>query len=72
MYKTTSTDAEGRFEVKSLPPGDYKIFALEGFEKDAWFDPEFFKPYEERGLTIKVGEGRVFTLETPLSVVKQQ
>ncbi len=72
MYKTTSTDAEGRFEVKGLPPGDYKIFALEGFEKDAWLDPEFFKPYEERGLSIKVGEGRVFTLETPLSVVRQQ
>ena len=72
MYKTTSTDAEGRFEVKGLPPGDYKIFALEGFEKDAWLDPEFFKPYEERGLSLKVGEGRVFTLETPLSVVRQQ
>jgi hypothetical protein len=72
MYKTTSTDADGRFEVKGLPPGDYKIFALEGFEKDAWLDPEFFKPYEERGLSIKVGEGRVFTLETPLSVVRQQ
>jgi len=72
MYKTTSTDADGRFEVKGLPPGDYKVFALAGFEKDAWNDPEFFKPYEDRGLTINVGEGRVFTLETPLNVVRQQ
>jgi hypothetical protein len=72
MYKTTSTDTEGRFEVKNLPPGEYKVFALAGFEKDAWLDPEFFKPYEERGLTINVGEGKVFTLEMPLSVVRQQ
>ncbi len=72
MYKTTSTDAEGRFEVKGLPPGDYKIFALEGFEKDAWLDPDFFKPYETRGASIKVGEGNAFTLENPLSVVRQQ
>jgi hypothetical protein len=72
MYKVTSTDAEGRFEVKNLPPGDYKIFALHGFEKDAWVDPEFFKPYEDRGMSIKVGEGRVFALEAPLSVVRQQ
>jgi len=72
MYKTTSTDAEGRFEIKGLPPGDYKVFALEGFEKDAWLDPEFFKPYENRGTAIKVGEGKVFTPENPLSVVRQQ
>jgi hypothetical protein len=72
MYKTTSTDAEGHFEIKGLPPGDYKVFALEGFEKDAWLDPEFFKPYENRGTAIKIGEGRVFNPETPLPVVRQQ
>jgi hypothetical protein len=72
MYKTTSTDEEGQFEVKGLPPGQYKIFALEGFEKDAWVDPDFFKPYEDRGLVINVGEGKVFNLEGPLSVVRQQ
>src|SRR5712671_6126287 len=72
MYKTTSTDTEGRFEIKGLPPGDYKVFALEGFEKDAWLDPDFFKPFENRGTAIKVGEGKVFTLESPLTAVRQQ
>jgi len=72
MYKTISTDAEGHFEIKGLPPGDYKVFALQGFEKDAWLDPDFFKPYENRGLAIKVGEGKVFTLEAPLTAVRQQ
>jgi hypothetical protein len=72
MYKTTSTDAEGKFEVKGLPPGEYKIFALEGFEKDSWLDPEFFKPYEDRGLAITVGEGKVFTPDAPLTVIRQQ
>lgn len=72
MYKTTSTDADGKFEVKGLPPGDYKVFALEGFEKDSWLDPDFFKPYEERGLAVKVGEGKVFTLDAPLSAIRQQ
>jgi len=72
MYKTTSTDADGRFTIKGLPPGDYKLFALEGFEKDAWLDPDFFKPYENRGRAIKVGEGKLFTIDTPLTVVRQQ
>ena len=72
MYKTTSTDAEGKFEIQGLPPGDYKIFALEGFEKDAWVDPDFFKPYEERGIAVRIGEGNAFNLETALSVIRQQ
>jgi len=72
MYRTTSTDAEGKFEVKGLPPGEYKVFALEGFEKDSWLDPDFFKPYEDRGLAIMVGEGKVFTPDAPLTVIRQQ
>ena len=72
MQRTLSTDAEGRFEVKNLPPGDYRLFALEGFEKDSWVDPDFFKPYEERGTAVKIGEGRVFTLDSPLTVIRQQ
>jgi hypothetical protein len=72
MYRTASTDGDGRFEVKSLPPGDYKVFALQGFEKDSWLDPDFFKPYEDRGSSIQVGEGKVFTLDAPLSVIRQQ
>jgi hypothetical protein len=72
MLKTTSTDEDGRFQISNLPPGEYKVFALEGFEKDAWLDPEFFKPYEDRGTAVMVGEGRVFTLNAPLRVVRQQ
>jgi hypothetical protein len=72
MYKTTSSDAEGKFELKNLPPGDYRVFALQGFEKDSWLDPDFFKPYEDRGLSVKVGEGKVFTVEAPVSVIRQQ
>jgi hypothetical protein len=72
MQRTTSTDTDGRFEVKNLPPGEYKVFALEGFEKDSWVDPDFFKPYEDRGLSVKVGEGKGFTLDAPLPVIRQQ
>lgn len=72
MYKTTSTDGEGRFEIKGLPPGDYKVFALEGFEKDAWVDPDFFRPYEDRGTAVRIGEGGIFEPNEPLRVIRQQ
>ena len=44
MNRMTSTDAEGRFEVKGLPPGDYKVFALDGFEKRVWAAPHPERP----------------------------
>ena len=71
MNRMTSTDAEGRFEVKGLPPGDYKVFALDGFDKDAWLDPDFFKPYEDRGITVRVEEGKTQNLSAPLGAIRQ-
>ncbi len=71
MIRMTSSDADGRFEVKGLPPGDYKVFALDGFEKDSWYDPEFFKPYEDRGMTARVEEGKTQSLPSPLAAIRQ-
>jgi hypothetical protein len=70
MNRMTSTDAEGRFEVKGLPPGDYKVFALDGFDKEAWLDPDFFKPHEDRGVTVRVDEGKTQNLPAPLGPIR--
>jgi len=64
MFKVTSTDVAGRFQVKGLPPGDYKVFAWEGLEKDAWLDPEFARN-EGRGQVVHVKEGMVQSVDVP-------
>jgi hypothetical protein len=58
MYKIGSTDAAGRFSLKGLPPGDYKVFAWAGVEKDAWMDPYFLRANEDRGTKIHIEEGQ--------------
>ena len=58
MYKTSSTDATGRFQIRGLPPGSYKAFAWAGVERDAWMDPYFLRANEARGANIRVGEGQ--------------
>jgi hypothetical protein len=56
MYKETTTDQYGHFELRGIPPGDYKLFSWEEVENGAWQDPEFLKPFEEKGEEVKLQE----------------
>lgn len=49
LFKTTTTDQNGRYEFTSIAPGDYKLFALDDVEPGAWYDPDFLKDYEKQG-----------------------
>ncbi|HLQ78267.1 MAG TPA: carboxypeptidase-like regulatory domain-containing protein, partial [Terriglobia bacterium] len=69
MYKTSSTDTSGQFEVRGLPPGDYRAFAWEGWERNAWLDPDFFKPYQDKGRVIHVDEGKTANITDPLALI---
>jgi hypothetical protein len=65
-HKFTSTDASGRFQLTSIPPGDYKVFAWEDIEKGRWQDPDFVRDYESRGKRVHIEEGaRLENFEVP-------
>jgi protocatechuate 3,4-dioxygenase beta subunit len=49
LYKSTTTDQFGHYEMASIAPGTYKVFAWHDVEPGAWDDPEFLKPYEKQG-----------------------
>jgi hypothetical protein len=36
-YRDVVADQYGHFEIKGVPPGDYKVFAWEDVEPGAWF-----------------------------------
>ena len=57
LYKRVSTDPNGRFQIQGLRPGEYKVFAWEEVERDAWLDPDFIRAYEDRGISVYVREG---------------
>ncbi len=54
LYRAESSDAFGRFEIRGIAPGPYKLFAWEVVEPDAWQDPEFMRMYETSGMTVYV------------------
>jgi hypothetical protein len=63
LYRTTSTDAAGRFHVEGVPPGDYRVFAWEDVELGSWQDPEFIRQFEDRGKSMQINEGSTSNIE---------
>jgi len=57
LYRTTTSDKDGRYKLQGIPPGSYRAFAWEDVERDAWQDPGFLTLIEGRGSTVQVSEG---------------
>ena len=52
--KVVTTDQSGRFAIRGIVPGDYKIFAWDDVEPNAYFDPSFIEPYDAQGTPLHV------------------
>jgi hypothetical protein len=57
FYYAAQADAKGKFHVKEIAPGKYKIFALEKMPPGNFRTPESADDLDELGVTIEVGEG---------------
>jgi hypothetical protein len=57
LYKDVSTDQYGRFNIKGIAPGGYKLFAWEEVESGAYQDPDFLKAFEALGERKAIREG---------------
>lgn len=55
-YRSATTDQNGAFTLKNLTPGEYKAFAWEDIEMNAYQDPEFVKTYDSLGTELKLKE----------------
>jgi hypothetical protein len=58
QYRTDTSDRNGGFNIRGIPPGDYKLFAWENLEPNAFLNADFMRDYEAQGLPIRVISGR--------------
>ncbi len=58
LYRTVQTSQDGRFQLRGIAPGDYRLYAWAQVENGAWFDPEFLGPFDNLAekLTLKEGD----------------
>jgi hypothetical protein len=55
--KRAITDSSGRFSIKGIVPGDYKILAFQVVERNSLSDPAFLERFDDRGETVHLREG---------------
>ncbi|MGA2738946.1 MAG: carboxypeptidase regulatory-like domain-containing protein [Bryobacteraceae bacterium] len=55
-YYTATTDQYGKFTLKNIDPGDYKLYAWDDVEPGAYMDTDFVKPFESQGVTMSIHE----------------
>jgi hypothetical protein len=66
LYKTAVTDPSGRFTIRGITPGEYKIFAWEALEQFAYFDPDLLRKYETQGKAVQISESDKETADVKL------
>jgi protocatechuate 3,4-dioxygenase beta subunit len=66
LYRAAITGQTGQFTFPPLAPGDYKVFAWEGLEDYAWFDPDLLARSEQRAHTVRVSESSTASIEVKI------
>jgi protocatechuate 3,4-dioxygenase beta subunit len=58
-YRSTTSDMNGRFEVRGIAPGIYHLFAWPDIDGAAYRNADFMKRFEGKGIEIRIeGEER--------------
>ena len=70
-YTTAGTDQEGRFTLRGITPGDYRIFSWEDIEPFSYFDAAVLGQYEAAGKAVRVQEGAAENVEVRIIPMKQ-
>ncbi len=63
----TRPDTEGRFSIRSLPPGNYRLTAVTDAEPGEWFNPDFLAQLVGGSIPITLAEGEKKTQDIRLA-----
>jgi hypothetical protein len=56
-YAEARTDQNGHFLLKGIKPGDYKLFSWDAVEEGDWYNADFLKVFEEKGVSVHLEDG---------------
>lgn len=56
LYKESTTDQYGSFNLRGIAPGNYKVFAWDGVQEVTYRDSEFMKRVDGQGTEVRIEE----------------
>jgi len=65
--KTARPDQDGRFKVNGLPPGEYRVIAVDYLDQNEWNSPEFLDGIRSKATTFSVNEGESKSVDLRLT-----
>jgi protocatechuate 3,4-dioxygenase beta subunit len=68
LNKSSTSDQDGKFSIKGLAPGDYKLYAFEESQPEIAQDLALIKPFESKAVKVKLSESS--TERAELKVLK--
>jgi hypothetical protein len=71
-YATASADPSGRFTLKNVTPGEYRLYAFDSVESGAYMDPDWRKPFEGKGERVSIRENGRESVQPRLVVTQVQ
>lgn len=66
LYKSAMTDQAGRFNMRDVAPGEYKLFTWDFVDNFAYFEPGFIERYEQLGKAVRLDEGTKLNVDAKL------
>ena len=66
QYRVATSANDGTFSVGGIPPGQYKVFAWDSIEANAWLNSDFMLNYEDFGAAVTVGPSEKITAQIRL------
>jgi hypothetical protein len=61
-FRHGMTDSSGRFSLRNVTPGDYRLFAFESAEGNSLNDPEFLRQYEDSATSVHLKDNDVVSV----------
>ena len=57
LYKKADTGHDGKFILKGIPPGNYRLYAWQEVEPGIWFETGFLAPFEMQATAVSLEAG---------------